>query len=988
MSDLELRRVRSSGLVLVVASMLGALPAEAQLGGRAGTGKFGAGATRVITVPWLGDPAADHQVYSGGTLVLQGVCRLAAGCNIQSASWNPGDGSGPQAIPFGDPYELELAHTYTGPDSTPYVATLSVTDTCGSTVSDTFRVRIVPKTLGSEVNMAIDHGLWNLHKGIVRSMVASVPTGHWPEYYGYSAASTASAVLAFEVSGHLQVGNENEDPYVDDVARGLAHVFTQLASAPIGPQNGNDPDVRVNGIGLQSTGGLPIYVGGQIIDALVASGTPNAIAPLGDATYVLGQAYKDIVQDMLDMYSWGQSDSGSNAGGWRYSWQEGPDNSASQWWAIGGIAAEDHFGATIPQWVKDLNRGTWLVYSQVFNQTNAGDDGKFGYTSSSTTADLNGINTTPSGIVQLEVDGVDQTEPRFVAAVRFMTRNWNTLVGNARIYGMFAMAKAMRLATPQIETIDNGLPDPNHVAIDWYADDTTTGDPVNGVARTLVGLQQSDGSWDGTWVFDNLATAWAIVILSPTIFTLPPIAVCEADPETTGTGFPIEFNGQQSFHLDPERHIVGYEWDFDEDGVTDATGPLVHHAFDELGDFEVRLKVTDDSPRPLSDTDTCIVHIIPPPIPPNSDPGGPYVFCIGTNEPFLLDGTGSSDPDGSIVSYGWDFDPQPLDLDFDDATTAVVNVTAFFTGLGPGMYDVGLKVIDDDNFTNTDFTTVRVFDGDCPAAPTCNTGEPLDLAQEVLFSQLDGSVHDGDGTANGVVLLAGLHVHEYGGVIVDVPSAEFVVNGMVLMEDVAHIDTPSPTPFDVGPSVIIRSCDSIVFRDSAHIKAYGRTQGGEIHLCAGDSIVMQNIGGLEAVPELELPGRRGGRIRLVAAQSVRLLDYHSFATVFAETAGRIEVVACSEDERAIQLDGRLLASGWGAHGVGGEVLVDAREGGMWLPELNHITALGQMANGSIELHAQSAITPVDPPPVAPPATVSIGGPTGEVCPCEEDGLPD
>ena len=39
--------------------------------------------------------------------------------------------------------------------------------------------------------------------------------------------------------------------------------------------------------------------------------------------------------------------------------------------------------------------------------------------------------------------------------------------------------------------------------------------------------------------------------------------------------------------------------------------------------------------------------------PPVSDPNGPYTGTVGV--PVAFDGSGSSDPDGSVVSYDWDF---------------------------------------------------------------------------------------------------------------------------------------------------------------------------------------------------------------------------------------------------------------------------------------------------------------------------------------------
>lgn len=45
------------------------------------------------------------------------------------------------------------------------------------------------------------------------------------------------------------------------------------------------------------------------MDAFVTSGTLDAMVRAGGAN-VLGRRYQDIVQDMVDMYAWGQVDSG------------------------------------------------------------------------------------------------------------------------------------------------------------------------------------------------------------------------------------------------------------------------------------------------------------------------------------------------------------------------------------------------------------------------------------------------------------------------------------------------------------------------------------------------------------------------------------------------------------------------------------------------------------------------------------------------------
>ncbi len=671
--------------------------------------------TQVITVPWQGDPLQQHQTYSGASLVLQGTAVPGVGCTLVSATWDFGDGSPVSAVSVANPRVLEATHVYNGPTNQPFTATLSVLDSCGNTVTDAYRVVILNQNLNLDVNMAIDRGLWNLHKREVLSSIGGVSTGYWSSASPYSqnrAAATASAIQAMAVHGHLATSNPNEDPYADDVARALAHLPSELASSAIAVQTAGNPDTNGNGIGLYVPADA-IYVGGQVIDAFVSSGTPNAVALTGSSPFVLGRTYADIVQDILEMYAWGQTDSGSRRGGWRYSFNSDADNSACQWWAIGGIAAERVFGTVIPQWVKDENLNYWLAYSQFMNGTHTGNDGSYGYTDPQYFAWDAGMNTTPSGLVQLVLSGVPSTDARFIRANEYIARNWSVLINNNRLYGMFATAKANRLANPPV----THLTSPG-ISIDWYNNDILAGDPINGVARKLVTSQLADGSWDEQLVWDDLATAWAVVILSSTIVQVGPVAVPKANPSTTAATFPVTFTGAFSYHPDPARAIVNYEWDFENDGTYDATGISVVHTYPVTGVYTARLRVTDDTtPNALQSTGTTTVNITPPPFPPDSNPGGPYSFCL-QYQPWILDGSQSSDPDGSVVSYEWDFSPTPP-LNFGDATGQFADATSHFVGLAPGVYDVALRVTDNNTLTDVDFTTVRVLgpNDPCPGQP-------------------------------------------------------------------------------------------------------------------------------------------------------------------------------------------------------------------------------------------------------------------------------
>jgi len=86
-------------------------------------------------------------------------------------------------------------------------------------------------------------------------------------------------------------------------------------------------------------------------------------------------------------------------------------------------------------------------------------------------------------------------------------------------------------------------------------------------------------------------------------------------------------------------------------------------------------------------------------IPPVADANGPYSGNSGEN--INLDGSGSSDSDGTIVSYEWDLDD---DGSYDDAT----GMNPTYSWGTSGSHPISLKVTDDDGATDTDDTTVYI----------------------------------------------------------------------------------------------------------------------------------------------------------------------------------------------------------------------------------------------------------------------------------------
>ena len=96
--------------------------------------------------------------------------------------WDFGDGSPVETGSVTDPYAIEARHIYVGNIGDIFVATLTVTDTSGEIGTDQYLVEIKDGAeMAVQVNVAIDEGLWRLHKDMVRGTFGDgTPYGYWP----------------------------------------------------------------------------------------------------------------------------------------------------------------------------------------------------------------------------------------------------------------------------------------------------------------------------------------------------------------------------------------------------------------------------------------------------------------------------------------------------------------------------------------------------------------------------------------------------------------------------------------------------------------------------------------------------------------------------------------------------------------------------------------------------------------------------------------
>ena len=169
----------------------------------------------------------------------------------------------------------------------------------------------------------------------------------------------------------------------------------------------------------------------------------------------------------------------------------------------------------------------------------------------------------------------------------------------------------------------------------------------------------------------------------------PPVADAGAD-QTALVGETVSFDGSGS--SDPDGTIMSYDWDFG-DGTT-GNGMTTTHPYSTAGIYTVTLTVTDN--EGATGTDTASVIVTAPNEPPVADAGPDETALVG--EIVTFDGSGSSDPDGTILSYDWNFG--------DGATgTGETTTHAYST---TGTYTVTLTVTDDEGATGTDTATITV----------------------------------------------------------------------------------------------------------------------------------------------------------------------------------------------------------------------------------------------------------------------------------------
>jgi len=209
---------------------------------------------------------------------------------------------------------------------------------------------------------------------------------------------------------------------------------------------------------------------------------------------------------------------------------------------------------------------------------------------------------------------------------------------------------------------------------------------TDGVATVTLYFSATPGTATVTATWGGLSASTRVVM------NAIPIAQFTESAHTVNTNETVDLVASDSY--DPDGNIVSWVWDFG-DGVS-ANGVTTGHRYADDGIYIVTLTVTDDRGARASQTaNKTVLNRLPL-----------ASFTVNATTPPIggtirFDASGSYDPDGSIVSYLWDFG--------DGSTGGVMTIDHSYAN--PGDYIVTLKVTDDDGGNAEDYRTITVGGG-------------------------------------------------------------------------------------------------------------------------------------------------------------------------------------------------------------------------------------------------------------------------------------
>ncbi|MEO1060014.1 MAG: PKD domain-containing protein [Actinomycetota bacterium] len=215
-----------------------------------------------------------------------------------------------------------------------------------------------------------------------------------------------------------------------------------------------------------------------------------------------------------------------------------------------------------------------------------------------------------------------------------------------------------------------------------------------------------------------------IVVTQPEEPRPEPVAAISASPTRGVAPLVVSFDGSAS-----SGDVAEYRWDFG-DGGASATGVTASYRYERPGTYEATLVVVDADGRRSAPTSVSVLVT-------DVDNEAPTARLTARADPddrlrYSFDGSGSTDADGDIAGYRWDFG----DGERRETTGPVVD----HVYVERGTYSVELVVVDDDGAASPpERIAIQIADRNDPIArATARAG-----ADPSTFT-FDGSDSEGD----------------------------------------------------------------------------------------------------------------------------------------------------------------------------------------------------------------------------------------------------
>lgn len=192
---------------------------------------------------------------------------------------------------------------------------------------------------------------------------------------------------------------------------------------------------------------------------------------------------------------------------------------------------------------------------------------------------------------------------------------------------------------------------------------------------------------------ENSSDIWYFTTRNRPMTNEPPVADA-GGPYSAKTNQSITFDASESY--DPDGSIEFYRWNFG-DGTSEILSVSPIHIYYSAGTYDVILTVIDENgTSDMEIVKVTITSLEPGTTKPVANLGESYSGRVG--DAISFSSSGSTDSDGTIVTYSWDFG--------DGQTSNEQNPSHTYTTAGK--YTVNLTVTDNDGLSDSDSVEILV----------------------------------------------------------------------------------------------------------------------------------------------------------------------------------------------------------------------------------------------------------------------------------------